>query len=114
MDSTVDVKYLAADEVIDPSKVVVITNEHMKEVRDEARRRFLAEGRPANAISQISVQGYPGDERPAKNGINEIASIVRVLNTGKIPCCLVNEPALIYYGAGRVMSVQYTPSFRCR
>ncbi|OAL44274.1 hypothetical protein IQ07DRAFT_522236 [Pyrenochaeta sp. DS3sAY3a] len=54
-------------------------------------------------LSDESVQGYLNDNTPPSNGVREIRDVVQILEGASIPCCMVAEPALIYYGTGRVM-----------
>jgi putative component of toxin-antitoxin plasmid stabilization module len=84
---------------------MIMTNEHMKKYYQEARDRFLAEGRSAAPISQISVQGNAGDIPPLNNGIKEIRVVIDVFKVAKIPCYLVNGQAMVCCGAGRVIMV---------
>ena len=86
--------------------VVIITKEHM----DAAHKRQATKPRNYSAIlspvSDESVRGYPTDLPPKRNGAGEIKEVVDIITAADIPCCLVAEPALIYYGAGRVMHVR--------
>ncbi|EEP79008.1 predicted protein [Uncinocarpus reesii 1704] len=52
-----------------------------------------------------SVLGYAEDKPVHGNGVKEMAPIVELLENAGVSCCMVAEPALIYYGAGRVMTV---------
>ncbi|KAH9874916.1 hypothetical protein J1614_004404 [Plenodomus biglobosus] len=54
-------------------------------------------------LGDESVQGYPGDVQPRLYGIREIRVVVEILEGAGIPCCMVSEPALIYYGTKRLM-----------
>ena len=56
-------------------------------------------------ISDESVQGYAADRQPAQGGVKDILKVVKMLEDAGLPCCMVAEPALIYYGTGRVKSV---------
>ena len=52
-----------------------------------------------------SVQGCPTDRQPLQGGtrdFSDILKVVKMLEGAEIPCCMVAEPALIYYGTGRV------------
>ncbi|WEW60090.1 hypothetical protein PRK78_005574 [Emydomyces testavorans] len=52
-----------------------------------------------------SVLGYPGDKPAYNSGVREMAGIVvKLLEDAGVSCCMVAEPALIYYGTGRVMT----------
>jgi hypothetical protein len=57
-------------------------------------------------FGDVLVQGYPGDRTPVSNGVCEIHSVVKTLEDADIPYCMVAEPALLYYGTGRVMVVR--------
>lgn len=48
------------------------------------------------------VAGFAGDPRPVHE---DIVGIISILENAGIPCCFVNEYALIYYGAGRKQNV---------
>jgi hypothetical protein len=54
---------------------------------------------------KIVIGGYADDKLPEKRGVPAIASIIKMLEEAGIPCCAVNECALIYYGAKRIMVV---------
>jgi hypothetical protein len=61
-------------------------------------------------VSDESVQGYPSDqqplnEQPLNDGVEEILAVIKMLESAGVPCCMVAEPALIYYGTGRVKTV---------
>ena len=86
--------------------VKVVTPEDIAAQIEENRASLLQD--PNVVISPLgddSVQGYPGDKVPKWNGIQEVKAAVRILEEFKIPCCFVAEPALIYYGTGRIMTV---------
>ena len=83
--------------------------------------KFLEDGRKAalqsndmyiSPLSDESIQGYVGDKVPKWNGVQEIKTVVDILHEAEVLCCMVAEPALIYYGTGRVMTV-FT-KFQCR
>lgn len=63
-------------------------------------------------LSDEPVQGYLNDNTPLANGVQEIRDVVQILEGASIPCCMVAEPALIYYGTGRVMVVSTNHDFR--
>jgi hypothetical protein len=87
-----------------PHHVHIVTNEDMVAFQ-EYQRLNPATG-PDVFISPLgdeSVNGYPVDRTPHQDGINEIRDVVQVLESASIPCCMVAEPALIYYGTGRIM-----------
>ena len=53
-------------------------------------------------ILEEDVAGFPNDPRPIHE---DVVSIIAIIEDAGIPCCFVNEYALIYYGAGRVQNV---------
>lgn len=85
--------------------VVVITNEDMAAFRKEQATLAKDPNVLASVLSDKSVQGYSTDKYPECNGAGEIKEIVGIFRDAGIPCCLVAEAALIYYGARRVMHV---------
>jgi hypothetical protein len=56
-------------------------------------------------LSNESVQGYPSDRYPHLDGVEEMVGVVKMLEAAGVPCCLVAEAALIYYGTGRMKFV---------
>lgn len=52
-----------------------------------------------------SVIGYSDDIVPDKSGVGEMLAVVRLLENENIPCCMVGESALIYFGTGRMSNV---------
>ncbi|CAD6569953.1 MAG: hypothetical protein ASARMPRED_003330 [Alectoria sarmentosa] len=50
-----------------------------------------------------SVIGFPSDIRPSRHGVKEMLEVISILEDASIPCCVVAEAALIYFGAGRMM-----------
>lgn len=69
----------------------------------------IPEGDPVPEMSPAfdeSVIGFPEDIQPKKKGVAEILEVVSLLGEAKIPCCVVAEAALIYYGAARTMRVK--------
>jgi len=53
-----------------------------------------------------SVIGYSNDVVPDESGVEEMLAIVRLLESDNIPCCMVGESALIYFGTGRMRNVR--------
>lgn len=53
-----------------------------------------------------SVAGLGDDREPKEDGVEEILELTRLLEAERIPCCLVAESALIYYGARRLQNVR--------
>ena len=96
-----------------PNPVHIVTDEDMAVFREECR---LNPPTGPNVIisplSDESVQGYLNDNTPCANGVREICDVVQILEGAGIPCCMVAEPALIYYGTGRVMVASTTFYFR--
>ncbi|KAI9837595.1 MAG: hypothetical protein M1819_007246 [Sarea resinae] len=84
--------------------VVVITTEHMENSREKenALNAAITDSDSISAFSDESVQGYMTDEEPKLGGVSEIKEAVDILQAAEIPCCLVAESALIYYGAHRI------------
>jgi hypothetical protein len=60
---------------------------------------------PSFQRRQVVIGGNIDDVEPEKEGVHEIASIIKMLETAGVLCCIVFEPALIYYGARRIMFV---------
>lgn len=94
--------------------VVMITNEYMSKRRKEGIER---DGKAApeaeifvSPLNCESVQGYPTDKTPKQNGASEIKEMTDCLLAAGILCCLVGEAALMYYGARRVLPVQFPDS----
>jgi hypothetical protein len=85
--------------------VLVITNEHMAAFAKEEAVKPLDPNAIVSPFGDESVQGYPSDEAPKRNGVEEIKEVVDILSAAKIPCCVVAENALIYYGTTRIMHV---------
>jgi hypothetical protein len=86
--------------------VVVITNEDMAAFRKEEAAKPVDPNAVASPFGDESVQGYPTDEAPKRNGVKEIKEVVDILSEANIPCCMVAESALIYYGTTRIMHVR--------
>ena len=61
--------------------------------------------KPSPAFDE-SVNGFPGDIQPLKDGVYEMLEVMSLLNGVGIPCCAVAEPALCYYGAERCIDVR--------
>lgn len=92
-----------------PKPVHIVTDEDMVAFREQ--QRLNPDAGPDVFISplgDVSVQGYPNDRTPQHNGVSEILGVVQILEGAGIPCCMVAEPALIYYGTGRVMVASTT------
>jgi hypothetical protein len=60
---------------------------------------------PPLALFDEAVQGYPDDLQPRKNGVDDMLAITVLLESKNITCCIVDVPALNYYGAKRVVLV---------
>lgn len=95
------------EEPAHPRPVVVITDEMMAAWREEERLNPPPKDPNAyiSPLGDLSVQGYPTDEHPFNNGIKNMVEVVKILEDASVPCCMIAEPALIYYGTGRVMTV---------
>jgi hypothetical protein len=87
----------------DKQPVVVVTDWHM--VRDILTAKGGKNTTPS-PINDESIWGYPSDTCPKRNGVQEIKEVVHILQAASIPCCLVGEAALIYYGTGRILHVR--------
>lgn len=87
--------------------VVVLTDEVIATMQEE--ERLNPPLRDPKTISSIlgdySVYGYPNDETPLCSGIKDILKVVNIVEESNIPCCMVAEPALNYYGADRIIFV---------
>ncbi|KAF1961479.1 hypothetical protein CC80DRAFT_437292 [Byssothecium circinans] len=102
-----EAQHIDANEGLDdapPRSVHIVTNEDMIAFREQQRLN-PATGPDVfiSPLSDESVQGYPNDRIPQHNGASEIRDVVRIPEGAGVPCCMVAEPALIYYGTGRVM-----------
>lgn len=91
--------------------VVIITNEYMSKRRKEGIERDAKAAPEADIfvspLSFESVHGYLTDITPKHNGASEIKEVTDCLRAAGIWCCLVGEAALMYYGARRVLHVQF-------
>jgi hypothetical protein len=86
--------------------VKIITAEDMAEYYEEMRLKSPTSNTGfVSPLSDESVQGYPSDRLPRKEGVEEILGVVKMLENAGASCCMVAEPALIYYGTGRVKTV---------
>jgi len=92
-----------------PKHVHIVTNEDMVAFREHERLN-PATGPDVfiSPLGDVSVDGYRTDSTPQENGVNEIRDVVQILESAGIPCCMVAEPALIYYGTGRIMMASLT------
>jgi hypothetical protein len=89
--------------------VHVVTDEDMVAFREQRRLNPVTDPDAfISTLGDVSVQGYPNDRTPQNSGVGEILGVVQILEGAGIPCCMVAEPALIYYGTGRVMVVSTT------
>ena len=90
--------------------VKIITDEDMAAYREEMR---LNAPRGSDVVvcpvGDESLQGYATDQQPVQGGVKDILKVVRMLEDAGVPCCMVAEPALIYYGTGRVKTVCEQP-----
>jgi hypothetical protein len=57
------------------------------------------------ALFDEAIRGYPDDVQPSNNGVDHILATVLHLESKNIACCIVDVPALNYYGAKRVTFV---------
>lgn len=85
-------------------KSQAITSEIQSPVDDEGFIQTLP------ALDE-SVAGYVDDVTPEKEGQKYILEVVKGLKSGGIPSCLVQNAALIYYGALRHRWVRLSSSF---
>lgn len=87
-------------------------NKPVHVITKEDIARIMAEPPPPGShivispLGDESVQGYPGDVEPRSHGVHEIRDVVEILEGVEISCCMISEPALIYYGTGRLMMVR--------
>jgi hypothetical protein len=90
--------------------VKIITDEDMAAYKEEMR---LSPPRGPDVvvcpISDESVQGYATDQEPVQGGVKDILKVVRMLEDAGVPCRMVAEPALIYYGTERVKTACKQP-----
>ena len=86
--------------------VVILTDELIaKRIEEENQNRVADSNTIISPWGDESVQGYASDKEPPHRGLREIGAAIRILEEVKIPCCMVAEPALLYYGTTRVMVV---------
>ncbi|KAI9761252.1 MAG: hypothetical protein M4579_001172 [Chaenotheca gracillima] len=96
------------DEFANCKPVVIITNEYL-----EARIKKMTALQPTgpdvwvSPLSDESVRGYETDKQPTNGGVQNIYKVVKILEDAGVSCCMVGEPALIYYGTGRVKMEWY-------
>jgi hypothetical protein len=84
--------------------VVVLTLELIKRMEEEERANLQAHTTAAESgLNDVAVQGYPTDQPPKHQGFFDIEFVIGVLAENSIKCCLVQEPALNYYGSTRLM-----------
>lgn len=89
-----------------PRPIHIVTDEDMAAFREEScLNPPTGPNVVISPLSDESVQGYTNDKTPYSNGVGEIRDAVQILEGAGIPCCMVAEPALIYYGTGRIMTV---------
>jgi hypothetical protein len=60
---------------------------------------------PPLALFDEAVQGSPDDVQPSNNGVDDMLAATVFLGSRNITCCIVDVPALNYYGAKRVALV---------
>lgn len=81
---------------------------------EEIMREFLE---PEGGFGELSpstdesVIGFLDDKQPRRSGVQEMLEVTKLLNEADIPCCMVAEAALIYYGAGRMMDVSLLQTY---
>ena len=85
-------------------KSQAVTSELQSPVDDEGPTQTLP-------FLDESVAGYVDDVTPEKGGRKYILEVVKGLQPGGIPSCLVQNAALIYYGALRNRWVRLSSSF---
>lgn len=85
-------------------KSQAVTSELQSPVDDEGPTQTLP-------FLDESVAGYVDDVTPEKGGRKYVLEVVKGLQSGGIPSCLVQNAALIYYGALRNRWVRLSSSF---
>jgi len=86
--------------------VVILTAELRAEYDEEMRLNPpISKTGFVSPFSDESVQGYPSDRYPREEGVEEMVGVVKMLENAGVACCMVAEPALIYYGTGRIKTV---------
>ncbi len=93
------------DDLVLHGKVKVITNEDVATFKASLPSSTTPDPRAFKSLIDESVLGYSTDRASRGNGAKEIAQAVGFLAQARIPCCMVAEAALIYYGAARLRTV---------
>jgi hypothetical protein len=62
-------------------------------------------------LRQDVMSGYSTDRLPGSGGLEDIRAITHFLERSGVRCCVVDVPALNYYGAKRVVMVRTLPLF---
>lgn len=81
---------------------------------EEIMKEFLVPVGGHGEISPMTDEsgiGFRDDKQPIGRGVQEMLEITKLLNEADIPCCMVGEAALIYYGAGRLMDVRLSKHY---
>ena len=67
---------------------------------------------PVNFLEHETVAGYPTDEWPRNDGVDDVLDIVSLIEKGCIRCCIFDVVALQYYGSERLRNVSVTATRR--
>ena len=69
---------------------------------------------PANFLEHETVIGYPSDEWPRNDGVDDVLDIVSLFEEEGLRCCILDVMALQYYGSGRLRTVSVVSTRRNR
>ena len=69
---------------------------------------------PANYLEHETVVGYPSDEWPRNDGVDDVLDVVSLFEKEVLRCCILDVVALQYYGSERLRNVSVIISRRNR
>lgn len=67
---------------------------------------------PVNFLEHETVAGYPTDEWPRNDGVDDVLDLVSLFEKEYIRCCIFDVVALQYYGSERLRNVSVVTT-RC-
>ena len=91
--------------------VVVIDFDEMLKKQAEWVKEHAEELRERDKDPTVTtINGFFDDKDPTQYGVPAILEVTKTLESSGVPCCLVGNCALIYYGARRIRYVSTTDS----
>lgn len=60
---------------------------------------------PHDYLSHETVVGYPDDEYPKNDGVDDALEVVNIFEKDGMRCCVLEVMALQYYGSERMRNV---------